>query len=432
MKEIVCKINKDDVFKIDSADFTIDLSLKEQYHYNFWNKNKTRMYQAGHFSKTAIDLLYISLMVYYADKKVLRKNEDDGWTREIKIYMPVFELEKWNENKILLEDMLTFLSGDRWFLNFRERDQLNSSEEKLKKGAARKKKKHLPKAICMLSGGLDSFIGAIDLLSHEKDIWFAGHYGGGKGVRVYQKKVIEKLISQYQLSENQFFNFYATPLNGIEETTRTRSFMFFAHAIILVSSSDNDTTLYIPENGFISLNIPLTNSRLGSNSTRTTHPYYMGLFQQLLINLDLRVKLSNPYQFKTKGEMILECKDPLFLQENITQTMSCSHSDFGRFLGEPMPLHCGNCLPCLIRRAAIETAYNIDKTDYRDKDFKENGAQINLRSIKLGVRDYLNNNIDAALTIQTSGPIRENIKNYCRTYIKGINELITLLNKYNG
>ena len=436
MKEIVCRIHNDDKFVKDNADFTVDLFSKKQYRYNFWDKNKRRLYQAGYFSNSAIDLLYIALMVYYADRVVVRKKEDDAWTRKIRLYIPVLELEKWNENKDILEQMISFLSGDIWKFEFRKRD-LNSKEEKVNKGIRRHTKKHQPKAICMLSGGLDSFIGAIDILNREKDIWFVGHYGGGKGVIPYQKNIINKLIRQYDLSTEQFFNFHATPVRSekyilMEDSTRTRSFMFFAHAIILGSAINRDTTLYIPENGLISLNIPLTNTRLGSCSTRTTHPYYMKLLQQLLVNLGLKIQLYNPYQFKTKGEMIAECKDTEFLKANVSQTMSCSHPDLGRYVGHSEPSHCGNCLPCVIRRAAIEHVYQNDNSNYRDKDFLIKGAMDNLRSFKLGIRDYVNSKIDTALTIQISAPIVDNIDDYCGVYIRGMNELKSLLDKYNG
>lgn len=431
MKEIICRIHDDDKFVKDNADFTVDLFSKKQYHYTFWDNNKRQLYQCEHFSNSAIDLLYISLMVYYADRKITRKDEDDAWTRTIKLHIPVLELEKWNENKNLLEKMLSFLSGDIWKFEFRKRE-LNLKEENANKGMQRQKKKHQPKAICMLSGGLDSFIGAIDILNEEKDVWFVGHYGGGKGVIQYQKNVIDKLISQYQLSSEQFFNFYASPLNGIEDTTRTRSFMFFSHAIILGSAIKADTTLYIPENGLISLNIPLTNTRLGSSSTRTTHPYYMRLLQQLLVNLGLQIELHNPYQFKTKGEMISGCKDPAFLKTNIYETMSCSHPDLGRYSGDAKPSHCGNCLPCIIRRASIEHAYGIDDSKYRDKNFRNKGAAENLRSFKLGIIDYVNTKTDAALSIQMSGPVIDHLDDYCGIYRRGMNELKTLLDKYNG
>jgi hypothetical protein len=98
MKEIVCRIHGDDKFAKDKADFTVDLFSKAQYHYTFWDKNKRRLYQAGHFFNSAIDLLYISLMVYYADRRVIRREEDDAWTRNMKLYIPVLDLEKWNED----------------------------------------------------------------------------------------------------------------------------------------------------------------------------------------------------------------------------------------------------------------------------------------------------------------------------------------------
>jgi len=431
MKEIVCRINNDDKFAKGDADFIVDMFSKKQYQYTFWDKDKLRLYQAGYFSNQAIDLLYISLMVYYADNMIFRGKENDTWTRTIKIYMPVLEINKWNKNKELLEKMLSFLSGDTWSFEFRKR-KFNQKEEKAFKGIKRKKKKYEPKAICMLSGGLDSFIGAIDILASEKNIWFVGLYGGGKGVSIYQKNVINKLINRYKLSKDQFFNFYASPIKRVENTTRTRSFMFFAHAIILGSSFKKEMTLYIPENGFISLNIPLTNTRLGSCSTRTTHPYYMELLQQLLISLGLKIKLHNPYQFKTKGEMIVGCKDAKFLKVNISQTMSCAHPDSGRYDGDSNPSHCGTCWACIIRRAAIKYAYKTDNFYYRDKNFQTNVAVINLRSFKLGIINYVDNKIDAALMIQISGKIANNLDNYCDVYKKGMNELKLLLDKYNG
>lgn len=429
--EISCRIHNDDVFTKAGVDFSVDLFSKDQYHYTFWDGEKRKLYQSGQFSNTAIDLLYISLMVYYADRKISRKREDDAWTRQIKLYMPVLEIEIWNENRGLLEKMLSFLSGDLWTFEFRKRE-LNPKEEKAFKGIKRQKKKQQPNALCMLSGGLDSFIGAIDILSKEKNVWFVGHYGGGKGVSKYQTNVLETLKSHFQLSSKQFYNFFASPLKGIEDTTRTRSFLFFAHAIILGSSVDREIPLFIPENGFISLNIPLTNTRLGSSSTRTTHPYYMIMFQQLLVNIGIKIKFYNPYQFKSKGQMIEECTDPNFLKANIVNTMSCSHPDLGRYSGDSDPSHCGTCLPCIIRRASIEYAYGSDSSSYRDKNFEKLSASENLRSFKIGVRDYLESKTDTLLTIQTSGPINDQTEDYCRVYKKGMTELISFLDRYNG
>jgi hypothetical protein len=275
------------------------------------------------FKKEALDLLYISMAVYFADKRVLRENTYDGWTRSFKVYIPVLKIDKWKSQKEHLEHMISFLSGDNWSFEFRERKQ-NDLEKKVEQkiGSWYLEDKFSPDEFCMLSGGLDSFIGAIDLLSQNKKVAFVGIYGGGKGVKPYQDKINNLLQNEFSIPKEYFFNFNATPINGNEITTRTRSFLFFAHAIILASCVDKPTSLYIPENGLISLNIPLTNTRLGSSSTRTTHPYYLGMLQKLLNNMGIEISLKNPYQFKTKGEMLIECQKPQFIKEQYLKTMS--------------------------------------------------------------------------------------------------------------
>jgi len=431
MNNIVCKLNIDDTFYVNNSLFEVDLTAKDDYHSTFYRYYRRLFQFPRFFSNEALDLFYISLMVFYADRKVLRKDTFDAWTREFKIYMPVLEIDKWESNKPLLEKMISFLSGDIWEFEFRKRE-LNDKEQKVSIGIAKSKKEYTPNAFCMLSGGLDSFIGAIDLLSFTKNVAFIGHYGGGKGVIEYQNLVKQKLIEQFGLEEKQFFNFYAAPIKGLEDSTRTRSFMFFAHAIILASAVDKEIKLYIPENGLISLNIPLTNTRLGSGSTRTTHPYYMELLQILLNNMDIKVELINPYQFFTKGEMILNCKVPEFLKENIANTMSCSHPDLGRYQKETSPSHCGNCLPCVIRRAAIEKAYGTDNSNYRDKAFRIGKATSELNSYKIGVLDYKNSNAKFTFKIQEAGPISFSLDEFRNLYQRGMEELASLLDKYNG
>ncbi len=431
MKSIVFKLNSEDKFTIKDNDFNIDLSSKEDYHHTFY-KSLRLLYKMPNFFQTeALDLFYISLMVYFADRKVNRKDYIDNWTRGYKLYIPVLNFDKWNQNKELLENMISYLSGDIWKFEFRERT-LNEIETKLSNtiNDKYKNKKFNPDAFCMLSGGLDSFIGAIDLLTHNRNIGFVGHYGGGKGVKPFQDKINDLLKTEYGLRGDEFFNFHAAPLKGVEDSTRTRSFMFFAHAIILASCCKRKIDLYIPENGLISLNIPLTNTRLGSSSTRTTHPYYMKLLQLLLKNLGIKVTLKNPYQFITKGEMIINCLNKEFIKENYKYTMSCSHPDQGRYDNATKPYHCGTCLPCSIRRASILKAFKKDETFYRDKNFKKRKAKIELKSFKIGMLDYRNSQ-NNKFTIQIAGKIDERFDDYTMLYERGMLELGKFLDLQN-
>jgi hypothetical protein len=422
---IVCKLDEEDRFIIEDDFIEYNINDNKSFTYTFWRKQLESF--PNFFTKTGLDLLYISLFVYGADRVISRDSADDCWSRNIKLFLPVLEVDKWFENKGALENILNFLSGDTWELEFRERGLTKIEikfKEKMEKGNSSDLKVD---KICMFSGGLDSFIGAIDILadnSNGNDILFVSHYGGGKGVKEYQDLLKAKLIERYSyINENNFLAFYASAKNGIEDTTRTRSFMFFAHAISIASTFENNMTLIIPENGLISLNIPLTNSRLGSSSTRTTHPHYLDLLQTLLKEINIKVDIKNPYQFKTKGEMVKECKEISFLEENIVNTMSCSHPDQGRMNGETEPLHCGNCLPCIIRRAAINASNLLDKTRYRDESGPT--ATSNNLSYSIGLRKF--DRKFSFLTIQTSGPITDNIKEFSELYIRGMEELNNFL-----
>ena len=59
---------------------------------------------------------------------------------------------------------------------------------------------------------------------------------------------------------------------------RTRSLNFLAFAIVsayaLQEFVQEEIDVFVPENGVISINAPLTVRRVGTLSTRTTHPYF--------------------------------------------------------------------------------------------------------------------------------------------------------------
>ncbi len=123
---------------------------------------------------------------------------------------------------------------------------------------------------------------------------------------------------------------------------RSRSLMYLAYGVLAATSTaryqDGQTVdLYVCENGFIGLNPPLTPARVGSLSTRTTHPVVFAHFRSLLAALGLRVNISNPYQAMTKGEMLLNCKNQELLGKFASKSTSC-----GRFKTYSYQ-HCGRC-----------------------------------------------------------------------------------------
>lgn len=139
--------------------------------------------------------------------------------------------------------------------------------------------------------------------------------------------------------------------------------MFIALGVYFASRRSN-TELIIPENGTISLNHPLSASRRGSLSTRTTHPHLLNSLRQLLSILDINVTLRNPYELLTKGEMMQQSGNRAFIQAALTDSVSCGkrgrkkHWDFRDGIS-----HCGHCMPCIYRRAALNTV-GLDTQQY--------------------------------------------------------------------
>jgi Reverse transcriptase (RNA-dependent DNA polymerase) len=96
--------------------------------------------------------------------------------------------------------------------------------------------------------------------------------------------------------------------------------------------------LFVPENGLISINPPLTRRRVGSLSTRTTHPHFVSWIQTVFDSVRLGVTMVNLYRWKTKGEMLEECVDPT-IAEMAAASYSCGK-------GKRLNKHCGRCVPC--------------------------------------------------------------------------------------
>jgi hypothetical protein len=227
--------------------------------------------------------------------------------------------------------------------------------------------------------------------------------------------------------------------DAIEDTLRGRSFLFFALAAMAADAVGGDMVIHVPENGLISLNVPLDPLRLGALSTRTTHPFYMARFGELLQGLGLRMRLHNQYAFMTKGQMAKGCADQVFIRKVAPHTMSCSSPSARRYDPDPAqrdPKHCGRCVPCLIRRAAIHEAWGMDSTPYRVANLR---AQVldsnkaegeNVRSFQLALSRLARQPHRARFDIHRPGPLidyPDRLAEYEAVYVAGLQEVGRLL-----
>lgn len=254
------------------------------------------------------DLYIIGLSVFSLDKRVTRKQFRDCWTRSIEVSIPVLEYERWKGTELSWNKLLSYLTGDEWKIIFRETNAVYSKHEN-----ANRKHLDISKCDCvsLFSGGLDSYCGAIKLLEEQKSPCLIGHNEYPK-LRYIQEEFAEDFRICYPEQNLLFIGFTAGArapistiygkLNGVENTSRGRSLLFLCAAITVAGIMGNDIPVYIPENGFIGLNVALTNSRKGTCSTRTTHPHFLNGLRNILQKIGISNPIENFFAFKTKRE----------------------------------------------------------------------------------------------------------------------------------
>jgi hypothetical protein len=389
-------------------------------------------------TEDGIDLMVFATLVYLADTRISRSiHSQDSWTREIEIQLPVINLETWNASSADLTRMLDFLTGDKWSVIFEQRDKkfedlLNCNEEQ-----------KVFDVVSLFSGGMDSLISTINYLEDKKNVVLISHAGDGftknaqtnilKEFKEIYPEIMPLYLDLWMGFEKEFI-----PQGGTENTTRSRSFLFISFGVFAISGIKGVEKLEVPENGLIALNVPLDNLRVGSHSTRTTHPFYLEMWNKVLDSLGFNITVENHYWDKTKGEMADECKNKEFLSKVINKSISCSSPTKAKWKKLP-PQHCGYCVPCLIRRAAMQKAFGLGKdcTDYTQESTNAilkdhaNASGSQLRSFQLAIKRIKKQPNISKILIHKPGPLKNDAKYLDRlagVYTRGLLEVDDFIN----
>lgn len=377
-------------------------------------------------SRVGFDLLTIAMAVTAADTFVDKADADDGWARALRLSIPIADPDRWQPAVPLLQKALHFLSGDIWEIELLPDGprQLNAQN----RGRITVMAGH--DCVSLFSGGMDSGIGALDLLAKGRRPLLISHaYRGDSEKQIAIRDQLPVNVSRFAA--------VAHPISWLGTQTdvqmRTRSFNFLAYGALVGSTlaqlrvAGPPVELYVPENGLIALNPPMTRRRIGALSTRTTHPHFLELFQQVLDTVGLPVKVVNPYSLKTKGEMLLECLDQATLKQLVSETVSC-----GKW--KRTHVQCGKCVPCIIRRASFHAANMVDATNYNTKGrdlaavMNDSTARDDLMAMILAARRLPK--VDAARWVPQAGPLpteRHTRDNLIDVAARGMKEVGTYL-----
>jgi hypothetical protein len=110
----------------------------------------------------ACDLLSIALAAVAADLAGHRDKSPDGWTREFDLTVAVIDPAFWNGQADVIVRLLSYLTTDRWTIRFVALGHMPKPPQVPVRPSE--------ECVALLSGGLDSLIGVIDLAAAGKKV----------------------------------------------------------------------------------------------------------------------------------------------------------------------------------------------------------------------------------------------------------------------
>lgn len=305
-----------------------------------------------------VDLYKIAVTVYISDLQITRPTR--AQSRTICILISVSDKSKWDAEKQHLESTLRILSGDNFTFHFVQGKYPDTGF------VFTKKDEH--KAVSLFSGGLDSLAGVKWLVDKAIKPVLVSHDSNSKKTTHVQnilysglKKIINNLDS-IQVKSRPI----SSDLKSKELTQKTRSFLYLTlGSMIALELGISD--VYLFENGVLALNIPITTSRIHTN-TKTAHPTYISNYNRILSDVfPDAISVKNPFVSMTKGEVISVLNNDSY-KPLVKETLTCSRAFKLQITQGTNAKHCGVCIPCILRRSAMHSAALWDYDDVYASD----------------------------------------------------------------
>lgn len=308
----------------------------------------------GDVADPARDLARIAVAANLADRTIARSPA--YFSRRMEVIVHLDDPDRFlTPTGQQLVDLLSWLTGDAWTLTPVPNKSTATSPSDVTENRAE---------VMLLSGGLDSFCGAVAAFDEQSARLHLGHRDHNRAI-VHTQDDLNAALMQWDPTF-AWKRLRLAPKTTRENSTRTRSLMFMALAVA-AASAIGAAQVTVPENGFTSLNPPMLPSRGGALSTKSTHPWTFHQVNHILRELTIPVTLVNPYAMSTKSVMLraaVDNRDDDVL-DLAARTISCSKLDGGLgYEGGSPNVNCGLCIACLVRKGAFIGANLPDTTDY--------------------------------------------------------------------
>lgn len=309
----------------------------------------------------AQDLIELGVAVYVADLQVRRQSH---LGRRLRLEVAVREPALWEGAREEVERAAAFLGRDDVEIRFVPRpDDAVAPPLALDEDVA-------GSCVALFSGGLDSLAGAVHLLDLGERPVLVSHYAS-KVLAGLQRRLAREVAArtaQPPLSHLGLYAARASKRRADEPLDRgaprlmpqyLRAFLFLSAACAVAAHLEVET-VYLPECGPLALNPLFSEAR---TNTRSVHPGFLTAFERLARRIcGASLAIRNPFLYATKGEAAAHLagaeRAPL-----VRGSLSCWNwarvpriAQQRNITAKPATRQCGECLPCLGRRAGLHAA----------------------------------------------------------------------------
>jgi 7-cyano-7-deazaguanine synthase in queuosine biosynthesis len=307
------------------------------------------------------DMLLVASAVFAADRAYARGEREDV-ARQFELNVPVVNLGRLLPLVRVLEQALYRLSNDAWSIRLRGTGGVETPSSTPPEVAGR---------TLLFSGGLDSLAAAVQYGSDSVPLQLVSHLTRNRITNKSQRDLLQVLRDNgLHLRHHQCLvssrSAGSTELRHDEENSqRTRSFVFLTLGALFGRRSGHREILFLAENGQMAIHLPLTHGRVGAFSTHTAHPEVLASVEAFLsAALEIPVRITNPYVHLTKKEVVE------IIHARLPAAIAPSNSCWKNSRLPAGITHCGECVPCYVRRIAIE-CLTTDTTTYGREPWNE-------------------------------------------------------------
>lgn len=332
-------IKKDHFIRIDDNDFLSKRSLSNIDGY-------------------VADLIDLAVAIFVVDRIIIPPKNN---VRTIHIELPLRCPHIFKTHLNSLKNLLNYYLSEDWSFEFTNRVGIRPSEEIMYLLDVNSHNPH--KEVALWSGGLDSLCGLYNRMQANPNKEYV-LFGTGSNLMVFGKQlqIAETLKSKFsniplKLIQLKIKIYRDEKLTRRNAVPRSRGLVFLLLGTVCMLL-ENQFSLYVYENGVGAINLPLVNYALSNDFSKAVHPISMCYVQHFVSEIcGKSIKIINPFVWQTKAEMckLIVLNDDINM---IAQTITCDRKR------RAIPIQCGVCSSCLLRRYSIATHGISDPTGY--------------------------------------------------------------------